>query len=154
MEPRARVFVLLLSLLVVLVVLRQVRRWRLGLELSLLWLALALAGFFLALFQRLADRVSYWIGIHYPPALFFLLALVGGFLILLRMASQQARLETMNRRLAQEVALLRAAVESRGDPIRSASLEGGQRREVRESPDGERGPSARELGEGKDADEG
>jgi hypothetical protein len=114
MEPRARLFVILLSLLVLLLVLRQVRRWRLGLGLSLLWLTLALAGVLLAVAQRLADRVSYWIGIHYPPALFFLLALIGGFFILLRMASQQARLEAQNRRLAQEVALLRHELERLG----------------------------------------
>ena len=111
MEPRARIFVILLSLLVVLVVLRQLRRWNLGVGLSILWLVLALGGFVLALAQKLADRVSFWIGIHYPPALFFLLALVGGFFILIRLSSELARVERRSRRLAQELAILRHELE-------------------------------------------
>ncbi|MBD3334048.1 MAG: DUF2304 family protein [Candidatus Eisenbacteria bacterium] len=113
MEPQARLFVVLLCLLVVLVVARQLRRWNLGLGMSLLWLAVAVGGLLLTVAQSLADRVSHWIGIHYPPALFFLVSLVGGLLILLRLSINLARLESQNRRLAQEIALLRRELAGR-----------------------------------------
>jgi hypothetical protein len=112
MEPQARIFVILLSLVVVLIVVRQLRRWNLGLELSILWLSVALGGLLLAVAQKLADRVSLWIGIQYPPALFFLLSLVGGLFILLRMSSALAKLEGQNKKLAQEIAILKHEVES------------------------------------------
>ncbi|MBU1702128.1 MAG: DUF2304 domain-containing protein [Candidatus Eisenbacteria bacterium] len=114
MEPQARVFVILLSFLVVLVVVRQLRRWNLGLEVSILWLSVAFGGLLLAVAQKLADRVSHWIGIQYPPALFFLISLVGGLFILLRMSSTMAKLEHQNQKLAQEIAILKHEVESSG----------------------------------------
>lgn len=112
MEPQARVFVILLCALVVLAVIRQIRRWNMGTELSIIWLGVALGGFLLAVAQRLADRISFWIGIQYPPALFFLLSIVGGVFIMLRMSSTVARLESRNKRLTQEMALLRHELES------------------------------------------
>jgi hypothetical protein len=111
-EPQARVFVIFLCALVVLVVIRQIRRWNMGTELSIIWLGVALGGFLLAVAQRLADRISFWIGIQYPPALFFLLSIVGGVFIMLRMSSSVARLESQNKRLTQEMALLRHELES------------------------------------------
>lgn len=112
MEPQARIFVILLCALVVLVVIRQIRRWNMGTELSIIWLGVALGGFLLAVAQKLADRISFWIGIQYPPALFFLLSIVGGVFIMLRMSSTVARLESQNKRLTQEMALLRHELES------------------------------------------
>lgn len=116
MEPQARLFVILLCALVVLIVIRQIRRWNMGTELSLLWLGVALGGFLLAIAQKLADRVSFWIGIQYPPALFFLVSIVGGVFIMLRMSSTVSRLESQSKSLTQEMALLRHELES----VRSA----------------------------------
>jgi hypothetical protein len=108
MTTTARIFVVALSLLLFLVVLRLARRRSLGLEYSILWLLLTGFAVVAGLVQRQADRLSRIVGIDYPPAFFFLVCIVVLVSIVLHLTIRLSRLADAQRVLAQELALLRA----------------------------------------------
>ena len=62
-------------------------------------------------FPGLLDRTSYAIGISYPPATFLVLAVAFLFLVVVQFSWELSRLEERSRSLAEEVALLHAALE-------------------------------------------
>ena len=97
--------------LVLVVVIELIRRGRLKERYSLLWL---LAGGILLVFslwRGLLEYVSRLIGIFYPPSFLFLLAFLFLLLITLHFSVVISGLSEKNKRLAQELALLRQKVE-------------------------------------------
>ena len=81
---------------------------------ALLWLAASAALVTVSVWRDSIDLVGDAFGIVYKPALLFLGAIVFLILILLHMSVVVSRLTDRTRRLAQETALLRAALEGRG----------------------------------------
>ncbi|MBD3160772.1 MAG: DUF2304 family protein [Candidatus Eisenbacteria bacterium] len=123
MTLSARIFVVGLSLLLFLTVLRMARRRALGIEYSILWLVLTGFGVLAGLGVRQADALSRLIGIDYPPAFFFLICIVVLLSIVLHLTIRLSRLADAQRDLAQEIALLRAGAsapeeERDGEPDR------------------------------------
>jgi hypothetical protein len=108
MTLTARLLVGGLSLLLFLVVLRMARRRALGIEYSILWLALTGIGAVAGLVGSRADVLSRAVGIAYPPAFFFLVCIVILLSIVLHLTVRLSRLADAQRSLAQEMALLRA----------------------------------------------
>ncbi len=93
------------SLLIVVVEL--IRRGRLKERYSLLWLC---AGGVLLVFSSsryLLDRISHVLGIFYPPSFLFLLAFFFLLLITLHFSVVISGLSEKNKKLAQELAILR-----------------------------------------------
>lgn len=80
---------------------------------SLLWLASAAALVLFSVWREGIDVVAAAFGIAYAPAVIFLGAIVFLMLILLHVCVVVSRLTERTRRLAQDVALLRAALEDR-----------------------------------------
>lgn len=115
MTLSARIFVVGLSLLLFLVVLRMARRRVLGIEYSILWLVLTGFGILAGLGVRQADALSRLIGIDYPPAFFFLVCIVVLLSIVLHLTVRLSRLADAQRDLAQEIALMRAGPPPRGE---------------------------------------
>ena len=93
---------------------------------ALLWLLAASVLVLVSVWRGLIDDLGAAFGIAYKPALVFLGADIFLMLILLHMSVVVSRLTERTRRLAQELALLRAAL---GDREGRAELE---RREGRE----------------------
>lgn len=60
------------------------------------------------------DRLSRWLGIQYPPTLYLLVAIFFLMANILRNTLDISRLTEQNRRLTQEVSILRSQLE-RGD---------------------------------------
>ena len=92
-------------------VVELIRRGRLKERYSLLWL---LAGAVLILFslsRGLLEYVSHLFGIFYPPSFLFLIAFFFLLLITLHFSVVISGLSEKNKVLAQEVAMLRQAVE-------------------------------------------
>lgn len=92
---------------VLVVVIELVRRGRLKEKYSLLWL---FAGAILLLFSSsrgLLEFVSHLVGVYYPPSFLFLLAFLFLLLITLHFSVVISGLSEKNKKLAQEVALLR-----------------------------------------------
>jgi hypothetical protein len=108
------------SLLVVVVEL--IRRGRLKERYSLLWLLAGGILLFLSLSRGVLDSIASLLGIFYPPSFLFLLAFFFLLLITLHFSIVISGLTEKNKKLAQEIALLRREMEEA--IIRSAEQPG------------------------------
>jgi hypothetical protein len=99
------------SATVLLLVLELIRRGRLKERYSLLWLFSGIVLLILSLSRSLLEYLSRLVGIYYPPSLLFLIAFVFLLLITLHFSAVISGLSEKNKRLAQEIALLRQALD-------------------------------------------
>jgi hypothetical protein len=99
------------SAILLFVVLELIRRGRLKERYALLWLFSSVVLLILSLSRSLLEYFSQLIGIFYPPSLLFLIAFVFLLLITLHFSSVISGLSEKNKRLAQDMALLRKALE-------------------------------------------
>jgi hypothetical protein len=89
-------------------VVELVRRRKLREDYSLLWMVTAVAVLLLSLSRPIYDQIAILIGVvTYPPALMFAVAILFVLIILLHYATVLTKLSAENKRLAQELALLR-----------------------------------------------
>jgi hypothetical protein len=108
---------------VLVLVVELVRRGKLKERYSLLWLFAGLVLLVLSLSRTLLEFVSRQFGIFYPPSFLFLLAFLFLLLITLHFSVVISGLSEKNKKLAQEIALLRLMLEERtgrGDSVRSS----------------------------------
>lgn len=108
---RIQLIAVLGSLAVLFSVLRLLQQKKLREEYSLLWLAIALGFLVLSVWRDLLTRLSFSMGVAYPPAALFLILIMGAYLLLLHYALVISQLSDKNRALAQELGLLRLEVE-------------------------------------------
>ena len=108
MTHRAHLLVALIAAASVVFILRMVRRRVLRAKYSLLWIGVGVVLVFTATAPGLLDRMSRALGIDYPPAVYFLIAIVFLLVVLIHVAWELSRLEERTRTLAEELALLRA----------------------------------------------
>ena len=92
---------------VMVVVVELIRRGRLKEKYSLLWLFAAGLLIVFSLSRGLLEYASRLIGIYYPPSFLFLLAFLFLLLITLHFSVVLSGLTEKNKKLAQELALLR-----------------------------------------------
>ena len=111
MEVRARVFAMALGVIVLLVVVNLVRTKRLTEEFALLWFVTAVVLVLAPLFIDYVDMAAHAIGVAYPPAMIFLLAIISLLLILFQFSMRMSRFSDQIKVLTQEVALLNARLE-------------------------------------------
>jgi hypothetical protein len=78
---------------------------------ALLWLFSGTVLLILSLSRSLLEYISRQVGIFYPPSLLFLIAFLFLLLITLHFSAVISGLSEKNKRLAQEIALLRQALE-------------------------------------------
>ncbi|MDQ4149700.1 MAG: DUF2304 domain-containing protein [Actinomycetota bacterium] len=83
-----------------------VRRRQLRAKYSMLWLSLGAGMILLAASPKLLDNIASRLGVLYPPAILFLLAIVLLITVSVHFSWELSRLEDRIRSLAQEVALL------------------------------------------------
>ena len=112
MNTEIQVISILASIGVTLVVAELIRRKRLREEYSLLFFGASLILIVIAIRRDLLERTAKAIGIAYPPSLLLLAAILVGFLLSLHFSISLSKLAEQNKRLAQEVALLNARLES------------------------------------------
>jgi hypothetical protein len=110
---RIQILAIVGSVLLLAFVLELIRRKRLREEFSILWLAMGLIFLFLSIFRGLLDKVSYAIGISYPPAALFLILIIGLALILMHFSVVISELKETQKKLVQEIGLLRAERETK-----------------------------------------
>ena len=111
MEVRARVFAMALGIAVLLFVLNLVRTKKLKEEFALLWLLTAVVLVLTPLFIDYLDLVAHGLGIEYPPAFIFLLAIISLLFVLFQFSMRISSFSEQIKVLTQEVALLRAQIE-------------------------------------------
>jgi hypothetical protein len=99
--------------LIFLMVIELIRRNHLKERYSLIWLATAMVLIIFSLWRPLLHFISFRLGIYYPPSFLFLLAI--GFLIvlLLHFSTVISSQSDQNKRLAQEVGILKARLEKK-----------------------------------------
>lgn len=113
MRPAIHWLVLLTAGVALLVVINLVRRRRLLETHALLWILTFVLMGISPFVIPLLDAVAYSVGIAYPPALYLLIAIFFLMANTLRNTLDLSRLTDQNRRLAQDVALLRHEVDER-----------------------------------------
>lgn len=111
MEFRARLFAVVLGLTVLLFVINLVRTKKLKEEFALLWLLTGIVLVLTPLLIDYLDRLAYALGIEYPPALIFVLAIISVLFVLFQFSMRLSRFSEHIKVLTQELALLRVRLE-------------------------------------------
>jgi hypothetical protein len=114
MSTRAHVIIVVLSIAILAGIFWLVNKRQLRSKYGLLWLAVAVLLLPLAVFPSLLTDLSHAVGIAYPPTTFLLLGLGFVFVIVVHYSWELSRAENRLRALAEEVALLKYAVENGG----------------------------------------
>ena len=117
MQFRARVFAMLLGLAVLLFVINLVRTRKLKEEFALLWLLTGVVLVLAPLVIDYLDLIARSLGIDYPPAFIFVLAIISLLLVLFQFSLRISRFSDQIKVLTQELALLRALVEERESAV-------------------------------------
>lgn len=99
------------SICLIIFILNLIRKKRLREEFSILWLLTAFIFLFISIFRPLLDKFSYFLGISYPPAALFLILIVGLILVCIHFSIAISELKEINKKLLQEIALLKAELE-------------------------------------------
>ncbi len=110
---RIQILAIIGSVFLVLFIFELIRRRRLREEFSILWLGMGLIFLVVSLFRKLLDKFSYLVGIGYPPAALFLLLIVGLTVILIHFSVAISELKEANKKLAQELGLLKKEFEDK-----------------------------------------
>ena len=96
-----------LSVVLLVYILEMVRRRRLREEYSILWLFGSGVILLLSITQRWLIHLAQAVGIAYPPSFLFLLGILFIMLILVHFSITISKLYQMNKRMAQDIALLK-----------------------------------------------
>ena len=105
MPLKARLFLLLLSLGMFVFILQLIRGRRLKIEHSVLWLTVSMIMIVLSVWQGFTDQIARAIGIDYPPALYFAVAIVFAFLMLLHLSMELSKMKDRIKTLNQELSI-------------------------------------------------
>ncbi len=108
---RIQVLAVIGSLLLIAFIVELIRRRRLKEEFAILWLGMGIVFLVISLFRGLLDKFSLLIGIGYPPAALFLILIMGLMVILIHFSVAISGLKEANKKLAQEVGLLKKEFE-------------------------------------------
>ena len=115
MSTRSHVIIVIIAVGAFVFILRLVGMRQLRSKYALLWLVIGFALLPLALFPSVLDQLADWLGISDATTAFLLLALAFLSAVVVHVTWELSRLEMRTRTLAEDVALLRAAV-SQGAP--------------------------------------
>jgi hypothetical protein len=117
---RVTVLSIVVSTALLLYTLEMVRRRRLREEYSILWLFGSVVILVLSLKQGWLISIALAVGIAYPPSFLFLVGILFIMLILIHFSIAISKLHQMNKKMAQEIALMKAAAEETGETEHSA----------------------------------
>ena len=106
---RVTLFSICASSALLLYTLEMVRRRKLREEYSILWLAGSVVILVLSLKQSWLVSIALAAGIAYPPSFLFLIGILFILLILIHFSIAISKLHMMNKKMAQEIALMKAA---------------------------------------------
>ena len=122
MDPRIQIIAILGSGVILAVVFGLIRQRKLREEYALLWLGASVLLIIMSLWRDLLETVARVAGVAYPPSVLFLAAIVFGFLLAMHFSVSLSRLANQNKRLTQELALLKHQLEPSQTPSPSALI--------------------------------
>lgn len=108
---RVTLFSICASAALLLYILEMVRRRRLREEYSILWLFGSAVILVLSVKQDWLDGIAHAAGIVYPPSFLFLVGILFILLILIHFSIAISKLHQMNKKMAQEMALMKNGAE-------------------------------------------
>jgi hypothetical protein len=111
MNDRIQIVSIIGSLLIIGFVIELVRRRRLRVEYSILWLLAGTCLLALSVFRDGLDSFAEFIGVDYAPAALFLAAIVFGVLLFIHLTTVITKLADQNVSLAQRIAILESRIE-------------------------------------------
>ena len=111
-QPRTRVFVVLVGLAILFVILDRVRRKQLREQYALLWILTAIVLCLSAVFIGGVEKLSHLVGIYYPPAFLFLVAIVMILVLQFHFSTVISSLREQNKALIQDVGILASEVKA------------------------------------------
>lgn len=123
MPLKAKLIVVFLSLALLLFVLNLIRKRRLRIEHSVLWLFVSLCILLASIWQNLADQIAYFVGIDYPPALFLSIAIFFSLAILMHFSMELSKLKEQNKSLTQELAIYKNLLKKIEDKTNTNTLD-------------------------------
>jgi hypothetical protein len=109
---RITIFAVSVSVVLLLYILEMVRRRMLRTEYSILWLFGSIIILILSVKKDWLEWASQTVGIFYPPSFLFLVGIFFILLILIHFSITISKLHQMNKKMAQELALLKNESES------------------------------------------
>jgi hypothetical protein len=101
-----RFFIFLFGVLFFITIFELVRRKKLREDLSLGWLLIGLALILSSFADQVIDPLAFALGIHYPPALAFVIVALLLVIVMLYFSIVVSDLKSRNKELSQKVALL------------------------------------------------
>ncbi|MGZ8450414.1 MAG: DUF2304 domain-containing protein [Candidatus Deferrimicrobiaceae bacterium] len=101
------------SAALLLYILEMVRRRKLREEYSILWLSGSLVILILSVKQEWLGHIARAVGIAYPPSFLFLVGILFILLILIHFSIAISKLHQMNKKMAQEIALMKGEREEK-----------------------------------------
>ncbi|KUO72787.1 MAG: glycosyl transferase family 2 [Desulfosporosinus sp. BRH_c37] len=118
---RVQLVVLITSLLVTGFIIEQVRRRRLAVEYSLIWIVAGLGMIFFSLWRNGVEYLADLMGIYYAPSAIFVIFGVLVFVLCIHFSLAISKLSSSNRVLVQRIALIEDDLKNLEE--NSASLE-------------------------------
>lgn len=110
MRFRAEIFFILLAILFFLFILQQLKQRRLEEKYTVFWFIIGILVILTSLFSDLWVSLANLLGVYYPPALLFVLAILALLVINLYYSIILTKLSKQNAILAQEIGLLEKEV--------------------------------------------
>jgi hypothetical protein len=107
-QLRTQIFVALVGVMMLVFILNLVRRKRLREQYSLLWILSAIVLVLCAVFTRSVDKLAHLVGIYYPPAFLFLVAILMVMVLQFHFSTVISNLREQNKSLTQELGILGA----------------------------------------------
>lgn len=110
MPLKAQIIITLLSVSLFVFVLNLIRKRKLKIEHSVLWLVVSATILVASIWPSLADSVALFLGVEYPPALFLSVAIFFSLAILMHFSIELSKLKDQNKDLTQELAIYKNIV--------------------------------------------
>jgi len=101
-----RLFIFLFGVLLFITIFELVRRKKFREDLSLGWLLIGLGLILSSFADKIIDPIAFKLGIHYPPALAFIIVVFLLVLVMLYFSIAVADLKSKNKELSQKIALM------------------------------------------------
>lgn len=99
------------SIFIFVFVIELIRRNHLKERYSLIWLTTSLVLIIFSVWRRLLDYIALKLGIFYPPSFLFLVAITFLIVLLLHFSTTISSLSEKNKRLAQEMGILKTRLD-------------------------------------------
>lgn len=101
-----RLFIFLFGVIFFISIFELIRRKKLREDLSLGWLLIGAALILSSFADRVIDPLAFMLGIHYPPALAFVIVALLLVLVMLYFSIVVSDLKSRNKELSQKIALI------------------------------------------------